>query len=80
MTNPTTPASPCTGLCTLDPQRQHCLGCHRSLAEIAAWPSAGAAARQAILAAVAARQQGGRTADQPAAPSGTRPASRTARP
>lgn len=68
MTDLAIPASPCTGYCTLDPQRQHCLGCHRSLAEIAAWPSAGTAARQAILDAVARRQQGRGAVDHSAAP------------
>lgn len=28
--------SPCTGVCTLD-QEGHCLGCHRTAAEIARW-------------------------------------------
>lgn len=60
MTDPS--ASPCTGHCTLDPTQQHCLGCHRSLAEIAAWPDASPTARRAILAAVAARQGPGRAA------------------
>ena len=68
MTDPATPASPCTGHCTLDPQQRYCLGCHRSLAEIAAWPGADAAARQAILAAVALRQRDGDVAADPAAP------------
>jgi predicted Fe-S protein YdhL (DUF1289 family) len=32
--------SPCTGVCTLDASG-HCLGCHRSAAEIAAWSQLG---------------------------------------
>ncbi|MDN3565968.1 DUF1289 domain-containing protein [Paeniroseomonas aquatica] len=53
------PASPCTGRCRLDAPQRHCLGCGRSLAEIAAWPTATAAARQAILLALAGRRKPG---------------------
>ena len=53
------PASPCTGLCRLDAAQQHCLGCGRSLAEIAAWGTASPAARRAILAAIAGRRRPG---------------------
>jgi predicted Fe-S protein YdhL (DUF1289 family) len=42
--------SPCIGVCTLDPATQVCVGCGRSIAEIAAWPSLSEAERKAILA------------------------------
>jgi len=51
------PASPCTGTCTLDPLTQICRGCARTIAEIMAWPTAGAAEKHAILGAVSARLQ-----------------------
>ena len=43
-------ASPCTNLCRLDAARGWCVGCGRTLAEIAAWPAASADERRAILA------------------------------
>lgn len=42
--------SPCTGVCTLDSERKVCLGCGRTLDEIAGWGSADDATRRAILA------------------------------
>jgi hypothetical protein len=41
--------SPCIGVCRLDPAREHCEGCLRSLAEIAAWKSMSDPARTAVL-------------------------------
>lgn len=29
--------SPCTGVCVLDPARRLCLGCRRTIGEIAVW-------------------------------------------
>lgn len=49
--------SPCTGICTLDAAGQLCVGCLRSGAEIAEWPTAGERRRRAILKAVRARRQ-----------------------
>ncbi len=40
MNNPTTSlrtASPCINLCRMDDADRYCLGCHRTLDEIAAW-------------------------------------------
>ncbi len=48
--------SPCINVCTLDAQRRLCLGCLRTLAEIAAWSEASDAERWRILAAVADRR------------------------
>ena len=44
--------SPCNGVCAID-ARGACLGCRRTLDEIAAWPTAGDEAKRAILARVA---------------------------
>jgi predicted Fe-S protein YdhL (DUF1289 family) len=42
-------ASPCISVCRLDPASQLCVGCGRTIAEIAAWPTLSDAERQAIL-------------------------------
>lgn len=41
--------SPCTGLCRIDDVTGWCLGCRRTLDEIAAWPTLTNAARSAVL-------------------------------
>lgn len=48
------PASPCVQICALDAARI-CLGCGRSLDEIAQWSTAPAATRWAILRAARER-------------------------
>ncbi|THF53997.1 DUF1289 domain-containing protein [Allorhizobium terrae] len=48
--------SPCTGICTIEPQTALCLGCGRSLAQIAAWSSYAPATRRAIMATLQAAQ------------------------
>ncbi|WP_341676876.1 DUF1289 domain-containing protein [Niveibacterium sp. SC-1] len=50
------PVSPCCGVCRLDAEGRLCLGCLRSLEEIAAWSSGDAVTRSEILANVAARR------------------------
>lgn len=52
----TDPPSPCTKVCVIDPARDLCRGCHRTLDEITAWGFASPARKHAILAAVARRQ------------------------
>jgi predicted Fe-S protein YdhL (DUF1289 family) len=42
--------SPCIRLCTLDPEARTCLGCGRTLDEIAAWTRYSDAEREAIMA------------------------------
>jgi predicted Fe-S protein YdhL (DUF1289 family) len=42
-------ASPCISVCRLDPTTQICVGCGRTIAEIAAWPNLGEAERAAIV-------------------------------
>lgn len=53
---PALPASPCTNVCRIDPVSGFCVGCRRSLDEIANWSRLDAAARQAVLAALRDRQ------------------------
>ncbi len=47
------PPSPCTGVCTLDAD-DRCLGCGRTLDEIAAWGSMDADRQRAVVAALSA--------------------------
>ncbi|MFG6449740.1 DUF1289 domain-containing protein [Roseateles sp. BYS180W] len=49
-------ASPCTGVCRIDPCTGWCEGCVRTLDEIAVWRTASSAQRQAILDDLLARQ------------------------
>jgi predicted Fe-S protein YdhL (DUF1289 family) len=49
-------ASPCTGVCTLDATRAYCLGCLRTLPEIARWGGASETERRAMVAALARRK------------------------
>jgi uncharacterized protein len=43
------PASPCIAVCRLDPKTGLCIGCGRSIDEIAQWPDLDEEARQRIL-------------------------------
>jgi predicted Fe-S protein YdhL (DUF1289 family) len=49
-------ASPCISICQLDATRTHCVGCFRTLDEIAAWSVLDAAAKRAVLAALPLRR------------------------
>jgi hypothetical protein len=51
------PPSPCVRTCTIDPLSRICRGCGRTLDEISAWFTAGAAQKRAILAAVTDRKR-----------------------
>lgn len=42
-------ASPCVSVCRLDPKTQICVGCGRTIAEIASWPSLSDAERKALV-------------------------------
>lgn len=53
------PASPCIGVCRLDPAGRFCVGCGRTLDEIARWPRADAREKRAILARLATRRRPG---------------------
>jgi len=46
-------ASPCTGICRLDLVGETCLGCRRTLDEIAAWSTLSSEGRRAVLARLA---------------------------
>jgi predicted Fe-S protein YdhL (DUF1289 family) len=47
--------TPCIRLCTLDPETRICLGCGRTLEEIAGWTRFSAAERDAIMALLPGR-------------------------
>jgi predicted Fe-S protein YdhL (DUF1289 family) len=49
--------SPCIGICTLDATRA-CIGCGRTIAEIAEWPRATEMRRRAIVDAARRRRPG----------------------
>ncbi len=48
--------SPCIKVCQMDPRRGLCLGCRRTLDEIARWASMSDAERDRIMAELARRQ------------------------
>ncbi len=43
-----TPETPCIKVCKLDPLTGYCLGCYRTIEEIAAWPALGREEKQRI--------------------------------
>jgi len=47
--------SPCTAVCTIDPRTKLCLGCGRTLPEIARWHGMNTAERLAVMEGLAAR-------------------------
>ena len=47
--------SPCTGVCRLDPKGEFCLGCKRTLEELADWPMLTDREKRALLNALAER-------------------------
>ena len=55
--SPSTIPSPCIGVCSLDESSGQCIGCLRTGDEIMAWPTAGDAARLAILAELKDRRR-----------------------
>ena len=48
--------SPCTKVCTLDPTRRMCLGCGRTVEEIARWSQLSEDERQRIVADLPTRR------------------------
>ena len=60
--------SPCIKICTIHPVERLCIGCHRTIEEIAAWSRMEPAQRQAIMAELPDRasrlrqRRGGRAA------------------
>jgi uncharacterized protein len=51
-------ASPCIGLCELDGKTQRCVGCGRTIDEIAAWSSLTDAERREIVARLERSRRG----------------------
>ncbi len=49
-------ASPCVNICRMDADNAICVGCYRTLDEIAQWSRASSDAKRAILAAVERRR------------------------
>jgi predicted Fe-S protein YdhL (DUF1289 family) len=49
-------ASPCNKVCAMDAEQRYCLGCWRTLAEIAAWSSMTGKAQRAVLAQLEERR------------------------
>jgi uncharacterized protein len=47
--------TPCIAVCIIDPRTSLCLGCGRTLPEIARWHRMDGAERQAVMAQLAAR-------------------------
>lgn len=58
---PTSPpkaiATPCIQVCMVDGQSGLCLGCYRSLAEIAGWSTISAEARAALMVELPSRRE-----------------------
>jgi uncharacterized protein len=48
-------STPCVRICVVDPVSALCIGCGRTLAEIAAWPTMAEAERLAVMAGLDAR-------------------------
>ncbi len=59
--------SPCTKVCTLDARSGLCLGCGRTIDEIARWAAMSPAERARILAELPARRASGGSAPVDAA-------------
>ena len=51
----TFPATPCVRICVVDPVSALCIGCGRTIAEIAAWPTMSEADRVAVMGGLEAR-------------------------
>jgi len=47
--------TPCIAICMIDPRTSLCLGCGRTLPEIARWHRMESAERQSVMAGLAAR-------------------------
>jgi predicted Fe-S protein YdhL (DUF1289 family) len=52
---PPPPSSPCVKVCVIDPISALCIGCGRTIAEIAGWAGMGEAERLAIMAGLGER-------------------------
>ena len=52
----TAPVSPCVSVCQIDAEQQLCIGCLRTLDEIAGWSRYNDAQKREVLGKVAARR------------------------
>lgn len=50
------PATPCMGVCQIEPATGWCRGCRRTLDEIASWPTYTFEEKRAVLARIARRR------------------------
>ncbi|MCJ2180691.1 DUF1289 domain-containing protein [Novosphingobium album (ex Hu et al. 2023)] len=48
--------SPCTGVCRIEPKTGWCLGCRRTMDEIAGWRDMSEAGRRAVVAQLGERE------------------------
>jgi predicted Fe-S protein YdhL (DUF1289 family) len=48
--------SPCTKVCALDPRSGYCIGCYRTIDEVANWVEMSAEDKRAVLERVACRR------------------------
>ena len=51
------PISPCVSICEMDPQRGWCVGCLRTLDEIARWPTMSRSQQQLVWSSLEQRRQ-----------------------
>ena len=58
-------SSPCTKVCTIDPRSRLCLGCGRTLTEIAEWASLPESERLCIMVELPARRGAAHADDRP---------------
>ena len=49
--------SPCTKVCVMDAENRYCVGCARTLGEIARWSEMSEQERAAVMAELPARKQ-----------------------
>ncbi len=66
-------ASPCVSICEMSAHNGFCIGCHRTLDEIAAWSVLDAAAKRAIVEALPARRDSARDMTRTSSGTSSRP-------
>ena len=49
--------TPCVKVCIVDPESSLCLGCHRTLMEIAGWARLSEAERETVMTALPGRRE-----------------------
>ncbi len=54
-------STPCVKICVVDPVSALCVGCGRTVGEIAAWPTMDEASRIAVMAGLEARLRNARS-------------------